>query len=261
MKSILLAINPDPALEMRVRATGSLARRLGAHISCVQVVPPPLAIADPAGAAMPADFSEAALRQAEEIQAEVEALLATAEVKWSWSRLFGSAASILSRQGRLSDLIVLAAADSYPPVAPVATHAHAPVLALPSVALDLEASAPALVAWNGSAASAHALRHAVPLLAKASDVHLITVGEDHGEFGLRRAVEYLEWHEVPGRPHHRKEPGKGPVSEIILELAAELRAGLIVAGAFGHNRIREMLLGSVTRALLKGSRIPLLLAH
>jgi len=51
------------------------------------------------------------------------------------------------------------------------------------------------------------------------------------------------------------------VADAIIEQSEELGSGMIVAGAFGHNRLREMLLGSVTRELLKKSPIPLLLAH
>ena len=51
------------------------------------------------------------------------------------------------------------------------------------------------------------------------------------------------------------------VGQTFLDFARQLGAGTLVAGAFGHNRIREMLLGSVTRSMLRDSQLPLLLAH
>ena len=52
-----------------------------------------------------------------------------------------------------------------------------------------------------------------------------------------------------------------PVADAILECAEEMGIGMIVAGAFGHNRLREMLLGSATRGLLEKSSHLLLLSH
>ena len=60
---------------------------------------------------------------------------------------------------------------------------------------------------------------------------------------------------------HWRDSDDKPVADAIIAFAEQLGSGLIVAGAFGHNRIREMLLGSVTRSLLKTSPLPLLLAH
>lgn len=60
---------------------------------------------------------------------------------------------------------------------------------------------------------------------------------------------------------HSGHSGGKPVANAIIVFAEQWGSGLIVVGAFGHNRIREMLLGSVTRPLLKSSPLPLLLAH
>jgi nucleotide-binding universal stress UspA family protein len=50
-------------------------------------------------------------------------------------------------------------------------------------------------------------------------------------------------------------------SDAILGQAAEMNADLIVMGAYGHARLREIILGGVTRDLLKQSPVPLFLAH
>ena len=67
-------------------------------------------------------------------------------------------------------------------------------------------------------------------------------------------------HQVESEVHWRASEDK-PVSDTILEFAEEKGTGIIVAGAFGHNRLREMLLGSATRELLEKSSRPLLLSH
>jgi nucleotide-binding universal stress UspA family protein len=104
------------------------------------------------------------------------------------------------------------------------------------------------------------MRAALPLLRTTEPVQILSVDGDSEEFPAARAVEYLSYHDLRAEVHWRSSEGR-TVAEAILALARQREIGLIVAGAFGHNRIREMLLGSVTRALLKSSPLPLLLAH
>jgi nucleotide-binding universal stress UspA family protein len=120
---------------------------------------------------------------------------------------------------------------------------------------------PALLAWNGSQSTANALRDAVPLLHHMEPVHILAVNDDNEEFPAARALEYLSHHAIRSEVHWRRAEGKITVAEAIIGFAQEMGTELIVAGAFGHNLLREMLLGSVTRALLKSSRRPLFLAH
>ena len=72
--------------------------------------------------------------------------------------------------------------------------------------------------------------------------------------------EYLAEHDIESDVHWRSLDDE-PVADAIVEYAEEIGAGMIVAGAFGHNRVREMLLGSATRELLEKSSRPLLLSH
>ena len=91
-------------------------------------------------------------------------------------------------------------------------------------------------------------------------MHILTVDHDNEEFPAARSFEYLSYHSIRSEIHWRHSEGK-PLAQAILAFAQQQRAGAVVAGAYGHNRIREMLLGSVTRDLLRTSTIPLVLAH
>jgi nucleotide-binding universal stress UspA family protein len=91
-------------------------------------------------------------------------------------------------------------------------------------------------------------------------VHILVVDDDSETFPAARARDYLLHHDIVSEIHCRRSDGK-PVAEAILTFARQLEAGMVVAGAFGHNRLREMLLGSITRALLKDSPLPLLVTH
>jgi nucleotide-binding universal stress UspA family protein len=52
-----------------------------------------------------------------------------------------------------------------------------------------------------------------------------------------------------------------PVGEILLSRIADLGADLLVMGAYGHSRVRELLLGGATRAVLRSMTVPVLMSH
>ena len=260
MLSLLLNIYPDDGQEARLETAIMLVKNQGGHISCIQVITLPLAVGDPASALTEAESLKAMEKVANKHKEQLEVRLYEAGVGWSWNRLYGDAAATIVRQSRLADMIVLSARDSYPPISSVTLHGRAPVLAVTQNSASLDTNGPALVAWNGSRPAATAMRAALPILGMMEPVQVLCVDKDSEEFPSARALEYLKHHAVLSEGHWRDSDDK-PVADAIIAFAEQLGSGLIVAGAFGHNRIREMLLGSVTRSLLKTSPLPLLLAH
>jgi nucleotide-binding universal stress UspA family protein len=116
------------------------------------------------------------------------------------------------------------------------------------------------IGWNASLEAVHALAGAMPLLAKAKEVHLVTVGsEDDGQGAA--AVEHLAWHGIAASARLvTPVAGMGPGAQL-LATARELNAHLLVMGAFGHAPWRELLFGGATREVIGTSLMPLLLAH
>jgi nucleotide-binding universal stress UspA family protein len=258
MKELLLNVSPDPGQESRLAVAVSLAKGLGGHITCLQSIAPPISVGDPA--VVPSDVAEVLMKGAAELQEDVEARLDEAEVEWTWTREFGDAAALAVSYSRLSDAVILSTAETYPSVGAVALHARTPVLAVPGGAQGFDVASPIVIAWNGSTPVANAMRGALPLILAASSVHILTLDHDDEEFPAARSCEYLAHHSIRSEIHWRHSDGK-PLAQAITAFAEQLDAGAVVAGAYGHNRFREMLLGSVTRELLRASTIPLLLAH
>lgn len=260
MTSLLLNINSDAGHQARLATAISLAKSLNGHINCVQALTPPYAIGDPAAAVTITDVMEVTEQSARRFQQTVESALAEAGVEWSWMREYGDAAATIVHQARLSDMIILSGAGSYPPVGSVALRARAAVMAVPEGLSAFRPEIPVVIAWNGSHPCANALRASVPLLQLAQTVRILVVDKDDEEFPAARALGYLSHHGVDA--DIQWQPGNDDaLDDAILDFAREYGAGMIVAGAFGHNRVREMLLGSVTSAMLKKSRLPLFLAH
>jgi nucleotide-binding universal stress UspA family protein len=139
-----------------------------------------------------------------------------------------------------------------------------PVLVVPEDTKGFDVSAPIMVAWNGSSESAHALRAAVPLLAAASKVWLVSIAEpaDTPRFDLPalEGAQYLTRHgiacEVVEVPR-----GEARIADTLFSAAQMRGCGLMVMGAYGHTRLAEMLMGGVTRHMLTEPQMPILLAH
>ncbi len=144
--------------------------------------------------------------------------------------------------------------------------AHAPVLIVPPDA-DLSRIANPrriLLAWNQGAEALTAAKRALPLL-KAADLVDITVvdpparGPERSDPG-GRLCQFLVRHGVKAEVTvlARNRP---KVSEVLAEHAMDRAADMMVMGAYGHSRLREAVLGGATRAVLQGTKIPVLMAH
>jgi nucleotide-binding universal stress UspA family protein len=118
------------------------------------------------------------------------------------------------------------------------------------------------VGWKESAASARAIAAALPVLQLARRVVIINVAEDNspGLEPLDSVRQQLAWHEVTAETL-RLGDGMATAETLLPRAVADLNAGLLVIGGFGHSRLRETVFGGVTRSLVKRADIPLFIAH
>ena len=270
MKSVLLYIADDSGLEARLQAALDLTRSLGGHLHCLRANPynPQMAFDGVTGMSVMYDISKLSRELDEKLRAEIEKRLAGEDVSWDYREENADPARGLSKKSALVDIIVLSSAsgdrDNALPLGilgDVLFNATAPVVVHPDAVKQFDACGPALVAWNGSFEAGNALRAAVPLLNMASDVHILTVGEDKDhDLPQLAASEYLAYHGIKSVIHSAPE-GKGAVGEILVAEARKLGAEYLVMGAYGHSRAREFLFGGVTRNLFKDCHIPLVVSH
>jgi len=269
MKTIMLHVHDDAEQAGRLAVALDLARLAAGHISCVQVAAVQAAGGEPFGemfglTAM-ADTIHAQdrlLRQA------IEARLRHEAVDWDWRCFDGDVVKTLIAQSRLADIVVIS--QPAPPrdghfaplaiIGDVVMHAGAPLLVVPAGVAGLNAAGAAMLAWNGSAEAAHAMRAAVPLLRHAAAVHIVEVTDDRPGTPASEAATYLQRQGVHCEVHDWPAKGRTPAAAL-LHASTELDACYLVMGAYGHSRLREMVLGGVTRGLITGARVPLLLVH
>ena len=268
MKTLLLYANDDAGLESRLQAALDMARVFGAHLSCLQVTPfDSFIMGDPFGGvyALP-EITEAVRKGEDEHRARIEERLRGEGVSWDWSRFDGSPAQLAADRSRLSDAIVLslpAGGNHDGPlsmVGDVVLHARSPVLAVPQASRGLDFLGNAVVAWNGTIEACHALRLAVPLLARAAQVRIVTISEDETEFPPTGASEYLARHGIRSELHPWPRDGR-TMTEALLDAAHALTGAYVVMGAYGHSRLQESIMGGTTREMIRSAAVPLFLAH
>ena len=142
-------------------------------------------------------------------------------------------------------------------------HAGPPVLVVPYTGTFASLGERVLVAWKDTREAARALRDALPLLRDALRVSLVEIGEVRSEpardDSLDAASAWLASHAVAFDAHREIE--LAGVGDQLLSRASDLGVDLIVCGGYGHSRLREWVLGGVTRHLLQHMTVPTLLSH
>ncbi|MET0330333.1 MAG: universal stress protein, partial [Dyella sp.] len=181
----------------------------------------------------------------------------------------GPYVSVLAKRSQLTDLLVCALPVSAPEapagfdlLTRVMFDDAAPMLLLPDAWTGSLSPKRVLIAWNGSGEAARAVRAALPLLRRATDV-VVLDGERPGPTGfsppplglrdwLNRQGVVAQWSSLE------------VISDVGMALQARaqaMHADLLVMGAWGHSRMNELVLGGATRWLLDNAAQPLLLSH
>jgi nucleotide-binding universal stress UspA family protein len=137
-----------------------------------------------------------------------------------------------------------------------------PVLVVPDAADELNLKQ-VVIGWKDTRETQRAVFDALPLLKKAAHVAVVEICADDEMAAARKRVEdvagWLKWHGVVAEPH--ASPSTGDDASLLNAIAQEQGADIVVAGAYGHSRLREWVLGGVTRDLLLRGQNFSLLSH
>jgi nucleotide-binding universal stress UspA family protein len=274
LKSILLHLDRDRRNDARARMAIDLAARHQAHLIGLFAYSEPLHYGlAPAEASLMQEIIDRAEKEALEagkvLRAEFEIAAAAAGLSFEWHYEAGDTYAELVRHAYHSDLVVLGQFDpkeANPFVSPtladdVVMAASCPVLVVPSSGASEGVGRKVMVAWNGSRESSRSVRDAMPILESADRVVVYCV--DPPGAGQRSGSEiatHLARHGVSVEGARTVDDGT-EVGQALLAAAADRAIDLLVMGAYGHTRIREYLLGGVTRAILRHMTVPILLSH
>ena len=137
-----------------------------------------------------------------------------------------------------------------------------PVIMVPYIQKEGLTLGHVLACWDGSRTAARAIADAMPLLERAKTVELLTVGEDRKQDEIAGAtmIAHLARHGITAR-EERTAQGNISIENVILSYAADSGADFMVMGGYGHSRLREFVLGGVTRGILGSMTLPVLMSH
>jgi nucleotide-binding universal stress UspA family protein len=267
-RTILVELADDTELEPRLRLARGLADRFDAVLIGMHVMPPPF---------VPASYGEATGYLGPELlEAQRKANREIAEyvhvafrgicdegANAIWQEAEGDRGRLLAEAAHTTDLILARRAKVGDTNAPdvldqLVTATGVPVLALPPGGFE-DFGRTVLIGWNGSREAARAAHDALPFLQAAQRVILCAIGDQAG-FSLEAAAAMLRRHCLSIQPHKVDEPN-GNAGEILLVQAATHAADLLVMGAYGHTRLREMVFGGATRHVLREATLPVLFAN
>jgi nucleotide-binding universal stress UspA family protein len=118
-----------------------------------------------------------------------------------------------------------------------------------------------LIAWNGSPQAARAVAGALPLLRRATKVHVASWSRQPmaAPFSRTSIAGHLRRHGVEATPHAY--PSTSNVGREVMRVAEALHADLVVMGCYGRSRTAERMLGGATRSVLATMPVALLMSH
>jgi nucleotide-binding universal stress UspA family protein len=252
-----------------------IAGTFGAHIACLYALSTP---------SEPSYGYEAAqiMREAQQrLRAEMlagarrgydECLRRTGFERAEWRESEADALDAVALQARYADLVVIGQQNAEWPSGvhrdferSVPLAVGRPVLVVPYAFERRPVGQRVLIAWNASREAGRAVSDALPLLKRASHVHVVafqpeTSGAAHGAEPGADIALYLTRHGVKVTVSRYDAPDVD-IGNQLLSRAFDLSADLIVMGAWGHSRLQELVLGGVTRTILDSMTVPVLMAH
>ena len=276
LATVMVSLALDRSNDARLELAGQLAEQFGAGVIGIAAAQfaPPLYFADGEVAQRLIEQGEAAIRKRlSELEAEFrQAVRSRACKSVAWRSALEFPTRFVLRQARAADIIVTGGrspvlSDAFALANPrdIIMQAGRPVLLAPDGAtwLDLRT---VLVAWKDAPGARRAVADALPLLRKAKNVVVAEIPEADDERDAAGAdvddvAAFLSRHGIVATT---RVPEAGGTREATAELDAivqDLGAGLIVAGAYGHSRFRELVLGGMSEHLVTRADRCVLLSH
>jgi nucleotide-binding universal stress UspA family protein len=265
-KTVMVGLAMDRRNDACLRVAGDVAERFGARIIGVAAsdIRPPMYFAEGDFAQKLFDEEAAAIeRRLSELEAEFRASVERRATAVEWRSARTLPVPYMLQQARAADILVIgarpetlvdpsAAADP----SDLLMQAGRPLIVVPSTVewLDLRS---VLVAWKDVREARRAVFDALPILAAAKEVTIAEIPEQDGRRAdaLARVADVAAWLRGHGIAANTVVPEKaGGVTGQLQNIAANIGAGAVIAGAYGHSRFREWVLSGVTRHLATESR-------
>lgn len=272
-KDILVLCDKGEANDYRVEMAFLLAKVFDAHVTGVHLIPFPVSGSVyppyvPNSAAPQLDVTE---KLTNNLKERFENIASNMKMSCSWKNMEGANVHYIVDNGRYTDLVIAPQGYSrYGENEPrrfnefFAIHLGRPLLVVPDLKKVFSFPRKVIIAWNESKEATRAVHDALPLLEFAESIQVVSISKNEEQEKMSMIYcndlrTHLSHH---GLNVEVVSPARSPkgVGETLLQNALEFDADLIVMGAYGHSRIKEIILGGTTKFMLDHSKIPLLLS-
>jgi len=277
-KDILVHIDSSKHCGTRLQVAAALARGFGAHLTGLYVMAPmnvsPF-LADQFRPEVLDEMHARAAQQRDRARELFDDITSRRQppADCEWIEVRGDPVEAVTMYARYADFAVLGQVDPaevghgarFDLPEHVVTAAGRPILMVPYAGTFEGVGERVLVAWNSSAQAARAIHDALPLLARAKRVLIMAVHREAGGQGQDDVpgadiARHLVRHGVAAEASPI-DAGGIEVGDLLLSRAADEGADLLVMGIYGHSRLRELVLGGVSRHLFDHMTIPIFMAH
>ena len=274
LKDVVVNLSGRKPRDFAAEYAISIAATFGAHITGISFVYEPV-IPDGTLGGVPADLielqreenSKVAKQEVSRFDAGVKKAGISAETR-VLDATFGGAATRFARIARRFDLAVVGQAQREGGagdelmIEGALFESGRPMVVVPYIqqrGLTLER---VLACWDGSRTAARAIGDAMPFLerAKAVDIVIVTEERKSEEMTGTNMCAHLTRHGVAASVK-RVTKGDIAIDDALLSYAADSGADFMVMGGYGHSRLREFILGGVTRGILASMTVPVLMSH
>ena len=208
------------------------------------------------------------MERAESARAEFEEFCRLRQISHEWHFTRDDAIDSLTQRARYSDVVVVGQEeDGLAPMemadlAPeLVLGSGRPMIVVPYAGQFTTVGQRVLVAWNGSREAARAVHDALPILKRARKTIVLSVdAEPEGHLPGADISAHLARHGVLVEAAQTVAKDID-VADAILGAVSDYSADLLVMGAWGHSRMRERVLGGVTRHVMKQMTVPVMMSH
>ena len=271
-KNILLHLTRDSRNDARINVAVNMAKAHGAHVTALYVISPPEVPAF-VMAYIPADVLEQQQADAEaEAKKVQEAFTDQCDregVANEWRMVNGDSRSVTAFHAHYADLVIVGqnapaedranGTEDLPDELVLAS--GRPVLVVPYAGTFDNLGKTILLAWNGTRESARAMHDALPVMEKADKVIVYAVNESSADHIPGADIStHLARHGVSAEAHHTVARDIS-IGDALLAAVSDYGADLLVMGAYGHSRVRELALGGATRDILNTMTVPVMMSH
>ncbi|WP_119165415.1 universal stress protein [Algihabitans albus] len=273
IKTILVHLANDAHHVERLDVAVRLAKQHNAHITALFITFPvgmPASVAGRgASAVFLAEAQEQARARAAALEKEFEGTCSNQGVSHTWVVEDGSHQQVLSRHAHVADLMIVSHSEPGEYLEDrfrlrlaeeLVLEVGCPVLLLPRLKPVPPFGENILIGWRSNREAVRAVRGSLDLLRAAGSVTVATVGPTpEDKLSEHELVAYLARHGIRAEGVNlEEEDGVGATL-----LAETKRRGndLLIMGAYGRSRLREVILGGATREVLRNAEIPILVSH